>query len=421
MPAPTLVAGIHATGDWESTREDIKYMQEIANLKPWRHPALLFMMAIAHHDSPTVEFNHYEDQIVPYQDQINNSGGYGIGDVTFVVDNAKKFVAGDIVRNERTYEHYLVWLCDYTLNKITVIRDIGATLGSATARVAALLDNDWLTRIGNAYEQGHPFPDVRATKLSRVTNFCQLFRKGMAMTEEAIGSAVRARPREWTRQRQNCATEHMIEVELDTFFGQPYSGDAGLYDDATGNKAPAMCGGLDHFLVENANTDLLVDQDSLTLNEYRELILEPGFNKGSPEKYQYSPSKFFTFLDRIGFTSWNSVSQEKVFGFQVVKWVVSPNKVVYFIEHDGLTRAASTYYNYNFLVDHENCGWVSFNGTDEGGGQSVVLNGNTHWGPVLDYKNLDGKPIKKQEIITRGAPMIQLADTHARFRFKDFS
>lgn len=403
---PTLVSGMRATGSWVSGREDIQYMQKIALLERWKNPATLLMLHLAVFESKTIEYNHFEDQYLPEYDAINHGAGYLSTDTALVVDDATKFNVGDLIRCERTLEVMLVTAVNETTNTLTVIREAGVGEGWTSTK-AALVDNDVIRRLGSVYEQGYTIPDSRTVQVEKKTNYCADIRDAISMTEIAISSATRG-PNDWDHQKMKKEAEHYEHIEKPFFYSKPYAGDKGAYAPATGNTAPSQTGGFEHWLVANANTDLLIDQDDLTMWEYVE-YLEAIFDKGSREKFQYSPPAFFTALDKWGLTRVNTYSQEKVLGMAVTKWVRSPGQIVYFVEHDMLKRYNTDLYNNNFILDHGHIGMV------------VGPAGNTRWRDPLTYKELGGATARKQEIESIVGVHMELPDTHGRLRFKTIS
>jgi hypothetical protein len=381
-------------------------MQGIALQERWKNPTLLMLLNLKVMASKTVEYNHFEDQLFPDLDQINLVAGYTADQTSWVVDDATKHKRGDRILVENTDEMVLCTAVNEDTETITVIREYGVSEGWSSTK-AAILDNYYLRTCGNAFEEGHPFPDTRTTKVQKKTNYTQIFRTGVEMTENARNSAVRG-PNDWDHQKMKKNIEHSHDIEKDFFKGKPYAGDKGAYNSSTGNTAPATTGGYDHWIVANNNSDLIVDQDDLTMFEYLE-FLEAVFDKGSNEKFQYSPAAWFTALDKWGITKLQTMINEKMLGMSINRWVRSPGQQIVFIQHDFLKRSASTLYNYNYIIDHAHVGIV------------IGPSGGSRWRDEMGYKDLSGQTVAKQEMFADCGVHMELGDCHARLRFKTVS
>jgi hypothetical protein len=403
----TLVSGVKARTSLVSGRENLDYRDRIFLLAPFKNPATIIARSLAHYQSSTVEHHWLNKKTVPYEYTINGAQA-DTATTQFTLDSTTGIVPGDLLRNQTDSSHevYLVHTIDST-TKLTVIRNYGQGEGWTT-RLQAITDNAVLWKIGNAYEQGYTFPTVVSTKEDDLKNYCQMFRKGFGMTWEVIDSALRGEA-EWPLEQRAKILEHLTDLDMAWFFGLPYVGDKGLWSGTHGSgDLPATMGGIDHFLIENANTDLLIDQDDLTMFEFMD-ALEALFQYGSREKLFYCPPAMRTGLEKWGIVKMQTFARDTVMGVPVNTWD-SANGIIHFVTHDLLKAPSTSVYAYNFIVDPEQVDVVTFGRT-----------GFCSLGEKLGYKELSGATMEKQEVMTcMGARYGQL-DTMGRLRFKTIS
>ena len=402
MAAPTLVAGVRARGSLATTREDTDYAMGISLLEPWTNPMTLLTMKLGIYTSTTIDTHWWEDQHVPYITQLNDASDMTDSDTTMTVDDPKGIGVGDLIQVFRTGEVVLVTANDGT--DLTIVREYGQGEGW-TSTNAAIVDDDFLRVIGNAFEQGHPLPNIITTKAVDNKNYCQDIRTPIGMSEIAIAAAHRGEA-DWPYQERKKAISHSRELEKINFYGKPYVGDKGLYVAATGNTLPTTAAGVDHVLVANGNTDLLVAQDDLTMFEFMD-FLEAGFDKGSRTKFFYCPPKFRTGLEKWGITKMNTFAKQNVLGMNITTWD-SAHGIVHFVTHDLLKSPAAAIANDCFLLDMENLSWIVYN------------TGMTKLRTLDPYK-ATGATKEEKEYQTIQCIRVKLPDTHARLRFKTIS
>lgn len=149
--------------------------------------------------------------------KINNGAGYAAGATTFAVDAYTDVVPGDLLLNERTNEVVLVNTTP-DATTVTVTRAVGTTAA------AALLDNDDLRVIGNAFEEGSLRPQAVAIIATRYTNYTQIFRNSWAVTKTAAAIPQIAGAGTVAESRQECAMFHAMAIEKALLFGEKFMG-----------------------------------------------------------------------------------------------------------------------------------------------------------------------------------------------------
>jgi len=407
--ALTVISGVVPRTSLETSREKLNIMDRIFLLAPTKHPATLVTQAIRRFRSDNVMFSWYNKKTVPYEFTINGAVS-STSEATLVLDSTAGLVEGDILENRTatSHEHYLIY--DVTsATDLEVIRNYGSGEGWTT-RAQYIGDNDVLWRIGNAYEQDWPIVDIVSTQEDLTTNYCQMFRTAMGMSHEVIDSALHGEP-QWPLEQRAKILEHHLGPEMSFFFGLPYVGDKGLGSGThTSGDLPATTGGINNFLIENGNSDILIDDDDMSMFEFMD-HLEALFDKGSGEKVCYCPPLLRTGLEKWGIVKQQTFSRDERMGVPINTWD-SAHGIVHFITHELMKAPSTSTYSYSFFVDY---------GQDQIGLVEFGRYGLGTLGPVLGYKERNGATGDKQEILSQVGARFGCMDLHGRLRFKTVS
>ena len=401
--SPTMITTDKARANFATNREDPDFETGIGLLDPNENPFTLATMDMGKRSSQTVDFHWFEDELVPETDTVN--GAITTTITALVVDNGDRFVVGDLVMVNRTREVVLV--TTISSDTLTVVRDYGQGEGWTT-QLANIDDGAVLTRVGTAYEQGHPLPSRQSTQEVENKNYCQDQRTPMGISEIADASAQRGRD-DWPFQQEKGGISHMRKLEYMNFWGKPYVGDKGLYVSGTGNTLPTAAGGINHFIVTNSLSAQKLDETELTQDEFQD-FMEPVFEFGSRIKFCYCPPRLRTALDKWGITKLNSFVTDTMFGIAVGRWVSSHGEVV-FITHKMLNNAdaPTNDWFYAFFLDMEEVKWVT-----------LQERGSTRLRDLDPYK-ATGATIMQKEFQTIGGIKFGLGPKHSRLRFKNIA
>jgi hypothetical protein len=411
MAAPTIISGVKAPTDLAAGREDIEYMKGISILEPTRNPLFVFSQGMATYESGTHEFDLFEKRTVPTQTLFASmtSASNATTDTSFVLTTgtAAYFAAGDILRTEETEEQLLVVSSD-GVSTIVVVRNYGYAIEAWTTKAAAMVAGYHLTKIGNSFKPGHPFPDAIGTQEDTRKNYTQNQRTPFALADEVYFSKLRG-AQEWDLEARRAALENNVKWNNTFYWGKPCKGTRSLYTAHTDYRTdtPSMAGGINHYIEIFNDSSLMVDETELTLFEYMD-FLEASMDKGGREKLHVCPPMFRTGLEKWGITKMNTFASDKVMGVPVQTWD-SANGIIHFVTDDCLKRKATTLYNYNFIIDPDNIGMV------------IGPLGAIHLGPLLKYENLAGVLEHKQEYMGDLSYLFRHLETMARLRFISIS
>jgi hypothetical protein len=164
-----------------------------------------------------VEHGYFSKTMIFPEAKINNGAGYLAGDTTFTVDTTANLLPGMIMRVERTGEN-LIFNTIPSATSVTVTRQVG------TVAAAAILDDDVLYQVGNAFEEASVRPAANNIIPVRITNLTQIFRNTWSISGTAQATSVIAGDSTDAESRQDCAAFHAADVEKALFFGQKSQG-----------------------------------------------------------------------------------------------------------------------------------------------------------------------------------------------------
>ena len=392
-----------AQDTFSTNREKLDFAEGIALLDPNENPFTLMSMKFKKKTSGNVKHSWLYDVLVPETDTVDATTTTPTDSGTAIyVDNADRFAAGDVVRVNATNETMLVTAISTGTNGLTVVRDYGATSGAYTELAATFTDGDYLTIIGNAFEQGHQLPVEKSTTEVQIDNWCQTQRTPFGISEIAAAAAVRGEA-DWPFQMRKSGITHSRKLEYQHIWGHPMPGDLGLSSSGTGNDDPAAGGGLWHFLTggtgfEGTGSDRLVSQAEITQSEFLDFI-ENAFEFGSRQKVMYCAPILRSALDFWGISKLQTFSEKTVYGMNVATWLSSHGTIV-FVTHKMLKDPGSDG-AYNFLIDMEDVAIVNYSNI-----------GSTRL-RTLDPYAATGKTIKQAEYQTISCLELRVPKKHA--------
>lgn len=197
---------------------EISFAQAITHLMPNGTAQLFGLTSLLKDETAKdIEHGYFTKTMIFPAVKINNGAGYAAGITAFVVDAYTDVVPGDLLLNERTNEVMLVLTTPDGTN-ITVTRAVGTTAA------AAILDNDDMRVIGNAFEEGSVRPSAVSILATRYTNNTQIFRNSWAVTKTAAAIPQIAGQGNVSESRTECASFHAMAIEKALIFGEKFMG-----------------------------------------------------------------------------------------------------------------------------------------------------------------------------------------------------
>lgn len=213
-----MTTGIFNTGDFTTDLAKKSFSGMITRLMPNGSAPLFGLTSMLKSETALqVEHGFFTKTMIFPSIKINLAAGYTASDNVFVVDSTENALPGMIMRIERTGENII-------LDTVLSTTQVRVTRGVGTVAAAAILDNDDLFQVGNAFEEASLRPNASSITPVRVTNLTQIFRNTWAISGSARATEVIAGDSTESENRQDCASFHARDIETALFFGQKSQG-----------------------------------------------------------------------------------------------------------------------------------------------------------------------------------------------------
>ena len=260
------------------------------------------------------EFTEFEDAYTGVWSTVNHGAGYDAAATSIVVSLASIFTKYDLVKVVRTGEIMRINAAvDYSGKALTVTRGAGATAA------AAINDTDDLLLISSAYEEGAAKGISNQTKLTKVTNYTQIFKTAFSLTGTEDNSSTypgQTAGSEKKRLRTKNGIEHAKKIERAYLFGEK--------KETTGpdGKPLRFTGGIIEGIVAAGNVVDMADEE-MTKEDFISFLSLYGFKYGSKEKLFLCGSTILAAIDGFADTKLELTTSDKTYGVEVRKWVSS--------------------------------------------------------------------------------------------------
>ncbi len=187
-------------------REDRIWLKE-----PNAAPLTLMLRKLPKGVAKAVKVEWLESEATPQYDQINNGAGYTAGATSIAVDNGPYFPINSILRVQRTGETCLVTAV--STNTLTVTRSWGGTAA------AAMVDNDYVTRVGGAAAENATSEAARQVVEANAYNMTQIMTAPFGASRSLQKSEIYG-PKYLSRIAEERGIEHKKDIEMALFFGE---------------------------------------------------------------------------------------------------------------------------------------------------------------------------------------------------------
>lgn len=306
--AQTVIRAPESTQNIPSARRVRDVADRIQYLDPDAAPFTLILQKARKKSTTSDKFEWFEKDLPARWDQVNNGAGYASGATSIVVDNGAYFSVGDVVNVPRTAEKMLVTAV--ASNTLTVSRGVGST------SAAALVDNDDLQIIGNAYSEGSLSGAEKSHIETNPFNYTQIFRTPLGVTGTEMESENYIGP-DRPRLRAEKMIEHRIDLERAFLFGER---NLDTSTNGTTNNPRRYTGGAFYFLTGATNTQ---DFGGILTEGEMESWLQNVFahvGSGSSRLLLASPL-WISVLDQLATGRLQLAPGDSVFGLTVKQWV----------------------------------------------------------------------------------------------------
>jgi hypothetical protein len=287
------IVGLFNTGNFVTDSAAKSYASFITRLMP-NGSAPLFGLTSYLDDGQALQFEHgyFTKTMIFPNCLINNAAGYTNVATVFLVDTpgTTGMLAGMLLRVQRTGEILSIVSVDSAV-QITVTRAVG------TVAAAALVDNDPIYSVGNAYEEASTRPASQYILPARVTNYTQIFRNSWSLTRSTAATKMIVGDTNIAENRTDCATFHATDIEKALWFGQKFLG--------TRNGQPFhLMDGIINVVQTNAAGNVTTAGGTTNYTQL-EAALDPCFNtatdpKIANERILFVGGSAFKVLNNIG-------------------------------------------------------------------------------------------------------------------------
>lgn len=214
------------------------------------------------------------------------------------------FTVGDIVRNARTGENFLVTAV--TATALTVTRAFG------TVAAAAMNSGDGLFIIGNVNEENAGARNVNATRSTPQTNYTQIFKTSIAVSNTEKAANLYG-GKDLPYQRAKKGTEHALDIERAFWFGQ-------FKYDVTGTQGHPRrsTGGIDEFIT--AGNSYVQNQGGPLTAPDLNTFLREGFTYGNSTKMLFAGGIVLQAINEIARGQIMTKTGDTTYGVRISEW-----------------------------------------------------------------------------------------------------
>lgn len=269
-----------------------------------------------------------------HSSEVTINGAVASGSTALVVDagHAQRVREGYVLRNMTTGEVMIVTADPTTTTGITVKRGVGTTAA------AAIADNEVLTVIGSAYEEGARSPQALVEDETWFENYTQIFREPVELTRTAAKTALRINGGDPRPELQRQALERIsIHMEKTALLGQKYK-------DTRNGQTRRFTGGLLEHIETNADSDrsVTVSGGNLTFANWNYTLLPTAFAKGSPQKLCLIGGHAYGVLEEMfeGKTNFDVVAGDEAYGLRLKRWITGRGEIMFYV-HPLMTQDTS--------------------------------------------------------------------------------
>ncbi len=338
-------AGLRGSGSWGTDERPKHFREAILWANPnGRAPLTALMAKMKREKVDDPEFSWWEETNQIVRVRINYSTGYTTTDQTFTIDaSGLSLVAGDVLQVEETetstYTAEFVEVSSVTSDTVIVVKR-----GRANTTPVAIADDAYLTKIGNAFQEGSGAPEVSLRNPTKHTNYCQIFKTAFGLTGTAKEITTRTGDA-YLNDKKRKMFDHSVAMELAFLFGKPY-------EDTSGTYPKRYTGGLRYWITTNVTVFTTTPTEDTFLD-----AVYPVFNVDAggagDERIGFCGNGFLNSLNKVARSSTSSrINFERVvdvYGMKLQQWV-TPQGIFYFKTHP-LMNVHEKYTNSAFIIN----------------------------------------------------------------------
>lgn len=265
-------AGLRGTGSFGTDERPKNFRELILFAEPNGRAPLLALTARMRKESvDDPEFSWWEEKLQTVRVQLNDATDMNATDTAVVVDSgALELVVGDLLLVELATGESLTFT-EEIVEVTAVASDTAFTIarGAAGSTAANIIDDDFFTRIGSSFEEGSPKATVSQRNPTKLINYCQIFKTGVAVTKTAEETKFRTGD-PWKNDKKRKMFDHATNIEWALLFGKSN-------EDTSGSHPKRTMGGLREFITTNRKVyTVAVTEANLLDDIYKVFDFESG-------------------------------------------------------------------------------------------------------------------------------------------------
>lgn len=324
-------AGLRGSGSFGADERPKNFREMILWMNPNGTAPLFALTAKAKTekvDDP--EFNWWEEVNTICRVRLNDATNMNDTDTAVVVDSgALELIPGDILQVEtaetQAYGQELVRVTAVTSDTaFTIAR------GVAGSAAAAIPDNTYFTRIGNAQSEGNRSIASSSSNPTKLTNYCQIFKTPYQITKTALATKFRTGDPKKNEQKRK-SFQHAEKIEQALLWGKAYE----TTDATNGNMPLRYTGGLRHFITSH-RTVFSADPTVDTFLSAVYPVFDYDAGGAGDERIVFCGNGALNYLNKLVRSETNSrVTFDKVieyYGMKLQRWVI-PQGTLYLKSH----------------------------------------------------------------------------------------
>lgn len=278
-----VVLGMRGTGDWSTSQRPTNFREEILLQFPNSPVSLTAMMSkLKSENTDDPKFTIFTKQLPTQRALLTGAHNSAVTTLNFSgTTPTKVFKKGHALINERTLE--VVWV---TADPVSAFTTLTVSRGKGST-AAAMIDGDGMIVVGTHHQEGAAVPTAITYDPTESSNWTQIFRTAVFLTNTARATHLRTGSDMLERQRETLEI-HAIEREMAYIFG------TGV-EDTSGAMPERTTKGFVSLVTSNV-TDFSGGFDIDTW----ETFLENAFEDGSSQKLALVGNTALTCMNKVG-------------------------------------------------------------------------------------------------------------------------
>ena len=376
---------LRSTKSINQDRRMVDMSKKIALLQPSKTPFITLMSKLGKESAHNAIFHWLEDDLLVRWGKVAAAVGDGvITTIPVAADTGGNFNVNDVVKVPRTGEVFLI--TSITADALTVVRGFGVTTA------AALVENDPIVILGQAFNEGTGSPAPRTVNTTTQSNFTQIFKTSVELTNTMEATKLYG-GNDRAYQRKKKGIEHAIDISRSAWFGEKKEVTTGETVRRTTNGVMAMLG---------SDAKTYDASGSLTEANFEKLFLENLFEYGSSTKVLFAAPRVISVINSWGKQKMEVDNMSKEYGLSIMRYESAHGTLK--IVREPLFEGA-VYGKMAVALDLEQIKYRPLNGRD------TQLDTNIQ---------LPDEDKVKDQYITEAGFMLKLPKTHGILKGVDF-